>query len=115
MPTPARIDEDAAARALVITWSDGHVSRYGYRALRQRCPCAMCVHEWTGENLLDPSRVPADISPRQVAQVGAYALRFTWSDGHSTGIYTFALLRSLCECEACTRERAGSGRPPRGS
>ncbi len=114
MPTPSRIAEDAASRELVITWSDGHDSRYSYRLLRQRCPCAMCVHEWTGEHLLDPSRVPAGIHPTQIAQVGAYALRFTWSDGHSTGIYTFALLRSLCECDACARERAAAGRPSAG-
>lgn len=116
MPTPARVEEDAAARELVITWSDGHTSRYGYRMLRQRCPCAVCVHEWTGEQLLDPSRVPAEIHPTQIAQVGAYALRFTWSDGHTAGIYTFPFLRSLCGCDACARERARtpspSPRPP---
>lgn len=92
---PAQISEDSASRELVITWNDGHVSRYGYRMLRQRCPCAMCVHEWTGEQLLDASRVPADIRPKQITQVGAYALRVTWSDGHATGLYTFAFLRAL--------------------
>jgi DUF971 family protein len=106
MPTPARIEEDAAARELVIAWSDGHASRYGYRMLRQRCPCAMCVHEWTGEPLLEASRVPADVHPKQIARVGAYALRITWSDGHMTGLYTFPFLRSVCGCDACVRERA---------
>jgi DUF971 family protein len=33
-------------------------------------------------------------------------LRFTWSDGHQTGIYTFPLLRNLCECDTCARARA---------
>ena len=107
MPTPETIAQDPAARTLAITWSDGHESRYGYRLLRQHCPCAMCVHEWTGERLLDPARVAADIAPRDIARVGAYALRITWSDGHMTGLYTFPFLRSLCECAVCIRERTG--------
>lgn len=111
MPTPTTIEQDAAARALVVTWGDGHQSRYGYRLLRQCCPCAVCVHEWTGAQLLDPARVPADIVPKDVARVGAYALRVTWSDGHATGIYTFPFLRSLCDCETCTRERAQADPP----
>ena len=27
--------------------------------------------------------------PRDVRTVGRYALQFTWSDGHNTGLYTF--------------------------
>lgn len=107
MPTPVAVEQEDAARELVVTWTDGHVSRYAYRLLRQRCPCAMCVHEWTGEQLLDPSRVAPDIRPKEVARVGAYALRFTWSDGHGTGIYTFPLLRALCMCDDCVRARSG--------
>lgn len=113
MPTPTEIAEDRGAGELRITWSDGHLSRYTYRRLRQACPCAMCVHEWTGDRLLDPSRVPPDVRPREVGRVGAYALRFTWSDGHMTGIYTFPLLRTLCECEACAAARTAGQQPLR--
>lgn len=112
LPTPTEILENKGMQELRIAWSDGHVSRYGYRTLRLHCPCAVCVHEWTGEKLVDPSRVSAGIHPKEIAQVGAYALRFTWSDGHTTGIYTFASLRSLCECDACARRRADTPVPP---
>ncbi len=112
MPVPAAIEQEAPRRELVVTWTDGHASRYPYRALRQHCPCAVCVHEWTGARILDPERVSADIHPIEVARVGAYALRFTWSDGHTTGIYTFAMLRGLCGCEECTRKRAALAPPP---
>ncbi|MEB2344112.1 MAG: DUF971 domain-containing protein [Deltaproteobacteria bacterium] len=87
--------------ALAITWADGHRSVYPVRALRLACACAYCVDEWTGRGQLDEARVPADVHPLQIAPVGRYALRITWSDGHESGIYPFQRLRSLCGCEDC--------------
>jgi DUF971 family protein len=37
--------------------------------------------------------------------VGNYALGLTWQDGHSTGIYSFRLLRGLCPCDDCGGEK----------
>jgi len=42
-----------------------------------------------------------------VEMVGGYALKFTWSDGHGTGIYTWDLLRSVCPCEICISSSSG--------
>jgi DUF971 family protein len=33
------------------------------------------------------------VVPRSVQLVGTYGLQIVWSDGHSTGIYTFDALR----------------------
>jgi DUF971 family protein len=33
----------------------------------------------------------------QVSAVGSYAIQFLWSDGHSTGIYTWDYLKQACE------------------
>jgi DUF971 family protein len=33
--------------------------------------------------------------------VGGYALSLKWFDGHSSGIYSFKFLRSICQCDAC--------------
>jgi DUF971 family protein len=33
------------------------------------------------------------VAPRSVQLVGTYGLKIVWSDGHSTGIYTFDALR----------------------
>lgn len=107
-PVPAEITQEPGI--LVIVWDDGHRGRHGFRTLRERCPCAFCVDEDTGEGRLDPRTVPQDIHPREVGRVGAYALRFTWSDGHLTGIYPFTFLRKICECEACVRARAPNSR-----
>lgn len=87
---------------LLVEWdAAGHQWLYPARALRLGCPCAGCVDEFSGRPLLDPGRVPADVRPLTVALVGAYGLRIGWSDGHSAGIYTFAMLRSRCGCPRC--------------
>ena len=84
------------ADGLEITWDDaGDVALLAYRAVRLACPCAGCIDEMSGRPVLDPGTVPADISIATLALVGAYAVRIGWSDGHSTGIYTFPFLRSL--------------------
>jgi DUF971 family protein len=87
-----------------ISWQDGHVTEYTFRMLRQNCPCAECVSESTGERILDQESVPADLKGIRSELVGNYAVQFTFSDNHQTGIYTFRLLRALCDCEKC---RAG--------
>jgi DUF971 family protein len=97
---PARLAQDGPD-VLVIHWNNGHVGRHRVRRLRLVCPCAGCVDEWTGEQTLDPDSVPADVRPRRIDPVGLYALSFEWSDGHSTGIYTFERLAELCECAEC--------------
>ncbi len=93
--------EPMGATGLRIVWDDGHVSTYGYRNLRLACPCAACIDEFTGEKRLDPKTVPADAHALTTGTIGRYALNFRWSDGHDSGIYTYARLRALCECPQC--------------
>ena len=88
-----------------IRWEDEHISIYPFRYLRQSCACAGCRSELTGERILNPDTVPADLKGLKVSLVGNYALHFEFSDGHSTGIYPFTVLRSLCPCDECTAER----------
>lgn len=38
-----------------------------------------------------------------VEAVGQYAIRIYWNDGHSSGIYSFDHLRSICSCKDCKR------------
>lgn len=95
------VDAPQALRALrangilEIIWSGGRVCRVPFKALREECPCAVCVSEFTGERLLDPDSVPGDITPISLAFVGNYALKVTWSDGHATGLYTWAQLERI--------------------
>ena len=102
--------EPAGPAGMRIVWDDAHESPYAYRALRLACPCAACVDEFTGEKRLDPATVPADVHAVKTGTIGRYALNFRWSDGHDSGIYTYARLRALCECSACKKTSASAAR-----
>ena len=56
--------------------------------------------------LADPASVDPGVYPLEIEYVGRYALRFQWSDGHSTGIYPFDMLRRICPCDVCEAQRA---------
>jgi DUF971 family protein len=111
MPLPLPHAINRREDGILIEWDAvGHTGFFPARALRLACPCAGCVEEMSGRPLLDPGTVPAEIRPTSLALVGAYGLRIHWSDGHSTGIYTFEQLRRACPCEQCARSVSGRGR-----
>ena len=94
-----------------ITWSDGHASHYDFAFLRDKCPCATCNDErnkksaansMPGAGMALPMFKPR-ATARRANAVGNYAIHIEFSDGHSTGIYSFDLLRTLCPCEECAR------------
>ena len=96
----------AAGPQIQIQWSDGHASRYNGRDLRLACRCAACVDEWTHQSLINASGVPSDLKPLTIDVVGNYALHFGWSDGHTTGIYSYDYLREICACDICKSKRS---------
>ncbi len=76
-----------------LVWPDGHETTYTAAQLRRLCPCARCIHELTGQPLLDPKSVPDDLQQNGVVLVGNYAISVRFADGHDTGIYPWPLLR----------------------
>ncbi len=94
---------------IIVTWDDGHVSDFTNHYLRAKCQCAACVDEWTREPILDPSTIPADIHAAEISVVGTYAIQPVWSDGHTTGIFSFELLRRLCPCDTCQQSAQETG------
>jgi len=96
---------------ITLIWEDEHRTTYPARTLRLRCRCAHCIEEMSGRQLLDPSRVPADIVARAIELVGQYAMNVKWSDGHETGIYNFRRLRDECPCSECQQKRNEAAQP----
>jgi DUF971 family protein len=101
------------SNGIKIDWKDGHSSSYDVVYLRDWCPCASCTgsHGTTPRPKSTEAANPFPMfQPRlrmlNVEPVGNYAVRIEWSDGHSTGIYSWAHLRSICDCEVC---RAAKG------
>ena len=86
---------------LLIEWSDGQRRSYSFRELRDHCPCASCREKRSQpppQSTLLPVLSPAEAQPLKLldmSPVGHYAYSIKFSDGHDTGIYTFALLRQL--------------------
>ena len=99
------------SKGIEIDWKDGHHTSLGVEYLRDYCPCANC----TGSHGTEPRRKTT--LPKQQADpfqmytpktrmlgvepVGNYALRINWSDGHSSGIYSYTHLRTICDCAEC--------------
>lgn len=93
-PSPTGLRQ-AGPSELEISWSDGAVTCYDVVTLRRACRCAACVDEWTGKQILRPEQVSGDVKPIRIEPVGRYAFHIAWSDGHTSGIYTFDYLREL--------------------
>lgn len=104
MPLPIEII-GLGKSSVTIVWDEGHEAVYDARALRLRCACAQCIHEITGQPLLDPTKVPERLVIDAMELQGNYGLRITFSDGHSTGIFRFADLLRLCPCDTCQARR----------
>jgi DUF971 family protein len=98
-----------------IMWADGHTSHYDFAYLREECPCATCNDERGKKEAFAATAVPASsafpalpmFKPKPRAQaanvVGNYAVQISFTDGHSTGIYSYDHLRSICPCAECAK------------
>ena len=92
--TPLVIHRSDPTR-IAIDWSDGARTELSAADIRRRCPCAQCVDEMTGIRTLNVNGVPDTLTQDKLELVGNYAICMTFSDGHHTGIFTWALLREL--------------------
>ena len=112
-PTDVQVHVTTGA-GVDIVWADGHSSHYAFDYLRDRCPCATCGEERRKKEEAEermgaaggalPGALPM-FKPKPRARaakaVGHYALQIDFTDGHSTGIYSFDHLREICPCGEC--------------
>jgi DUF971 family protein len=59
----------------------------------------------TGERTLALESVDPNVYPTAIHYVGRYALQCMWSDGHSTGIYTWDYLRELWDAGSAAKDQ----------
>jgi DUF971 family protein len=110
-PTAVKIHVKTGA-GVDITWADGHSSHYDFTYLRDQCPCATCNDERAKKESMPAAKLLSSpllpmYKPKPRAQgatqVGNYAVQISFTDGHSTGIFSYDYLRTLCPCEECGR------------
>jgi DUF971 family protein len=93
------IDTEIVNDLLLIQWSDETDSAILLVRMRDNCPCAACAGEKDalGNVYKGPPQLLTEQSYKLngLQPVGYYGLRPFWADGHTTGIYTIALLQEL--------------------
>jgi DUF971 family protein len=89
---PVEVKNDRENGRLLIQWDDGSRLEYLLDDLRNACPCAGCRGHSPGE--VEPPQV-SGAQLVGIHEVGSYALRFDWADGHTTGIYTWGYLEEI--------------------
>ena len=94
---PTNIRARQSEQVLELTWAVGEEFRLPYRYLRGECPCATCRDEWTGARILQPASIRPDLQLEGMEGIGSYAVRFSWNDGHSSGLFTWENLQRLCQ------------------
>jgi DUF971 family protein len=98
--SPAHLDLQRD-RGLTVRWSDGRESFFPVAYLRRMSPSAES-RELRKSLAANPLTVlpaaPAGDQPltaEDLELVGHYAVRIRFSDGHDTGLYTWAYLREI--------------------
>lgn len=87
-------------RGLTVEWADGTTSYYSVAYLRKMSPSAEMrqLREQIAANpltVLPSSSHSGPLVAESAELVGGYALRVRFSDGHDTGIYSWAYLREI--------------------
>jgi len=92
---PTAITLHQKSRVLEIAFADGRTFKLPYEYLRVYSPSAEVRGHGPGQEVLQTGK--RDIEIRSLEPVGSYAVQPAFSDGHSTGIYSWDYLYELGE------------------
>jgi DUF971 family protein len=116
-PPPTEIKLHQKSRKMELAFSDGSRFELSYELLRVYSPSAEVRGHGPGQEVLQVGKRDVDISSLEPS--GSYAVQPTFSDGHSTGIYSWDYLywlgknRETLWREYLERlEQAGASREP---
>ena len=92
-PIELRLSPDG--RRLTVAWADGARHEIAAELLRVESPSAEVQGHSPDQKTIVPGK--RNVTIRDVQEVGSYAVRLVFDDGHDTGIYTWTSLRRFGE------------------
>lgn len=90
---PKEIRLRRRSRVLEISYPDGTCDQLSFEYLRTHSPSAEVQGHGPGQDVLQIAKENVEVT--RVDQIGRYAIRLVFSDGHDTGLYTWKYLREL--------------------
>jgi DUF971 family protein len=116
-PHPTEIKLHQKSRVMEVAFSDGSRFELSYEFLRVHSPSAEVRGHGPGQEVLQVGKRNVGITALEPS--GSYAVQPTFSDGHSTGIYSWEYLYwlgknrgSLWQQYLQRLEKAGASREP---
>ena len=88
--SPTEIKLHQKSRFLEISFANGKTFQLPCELLRVSSPSAEVRGHGPGQEVLQVGKKNVEI--KKIEPVGTYAIQFTFSDGHDTGIYSWDLL-----------------------
>ncbi|NUZ05766.1 gamma-butyrobetaine hydroxylase-like domain-containing protein [Piscinibacter koreensis] len=92
-PQPTAITVHQRSRVLEVGFDDGATYRIPFELMRIYSPSAEVQGHGPGQEVLQTGK--RDVVVTDLQQVGNYAIQPTFSDGHSTGLFTWEYLHRL--------------------
>ena len=92
-PTPQDLTVHSASKVLEVRFSDGAHFRIPFELMRVYSPSAEVQGHGPGQEVLQTGKRQVGLA--SLEPIGKYAVQPTFSDGHSTGIFTWDYLYFL--------------------
>lgn len=126
-PIPSEIKLHQKSRVLEIAYESGEHYTLDFEYLRVFTPSAEARGHAPGQETLQTGK--RNVTIDRIEPVGTYALRFVFSDGHDSGLYSWDLIHNLgkhheelwqdylkqIEAQGLSRDIDTSSRPAGGS
>ena len=93
-PVPVDITVHSTTRALQLDYDNGASYKISFELMRVYSPSAEVQGHGPGQEVLQTGT--RDVQIGQLDPVGNYAVQPTFSDGHSSGIFSWEYLHFLC-------------------
>ena len=93
LPLPQSLTVHEASRVLEVGYSDGQTFRIPFELMRVYSPSAEVQGHGPGQEVLQTGK--RDVTIVNIEQVGNYAIKPFFSDGHESGLFTWNYLYEL--------------------